>query len=93
MLKVQGISSRAKDGSYTFTAHLELDGKPIDLPVSVDELLSYSAFQKCIAKQIGQLPILGVCEHRTPESADSAWRAEVAMCLALEAPKTSTKMN
>lgn len=94
MLKVQGISSRAKDGSYTFTAHLDLDGKNIDLPVSVEELLSYSAFQRSIALRTGQLPILGMCEHRSIESADSAWRGEVAFSLALESTqRTSTKLN
>jgi len=75
MLLVKCIKTeKGPDGTHSFVAEMDVNGRPLQLPVTAREVLNYSAFQDAVLSATGQVYCAMACEGRSPEMADYFWR-------------------
>lgn len=67
------------DGGFDFWAHFNTARGPRQIMIAPESMLSYHQFQLCVLRRTGMVFTHLICEGRSPEAANEAWRSITAL--------------
>lgn len=74
-------------GAYTIMVSFDSPKGPLQVPMSLDSMLSYAQFQREALEKTGLVFTFHACDGRPPVTQDETWNFLMRNCLSQSIPK------